>query len=94
MSCVRLCPLKENAGLAVSEDLGPAALLVISKVAIKASLLKPHRNNNPEGSGLMDGSASTIHQSNHPPIQSFECYEKQTIVAACRTRDRIDCFGC
>ena len=48
MSCVRLCPLKENAGLAVSEDLGPAALLAISKVAIKASLLKPHRNNNPE----------------------------------------------
>ena len=72
MSCVRLCPLKENAGLAVSEDLGPAALLAISKVAIKASLLKPHRNNNPGNriDGWLKSHSSinpTIHKSNHPP---------------------------
>ncbi len=48
MSCVRLRLLQDNAAPTVPEGLGSVTLLVISKVASKASLLKPLRNNNAE----------------------------------------------
>ena len=48
MSCVRLRLRPDNMALAVPVDLDSVGRLASSKVAIKASLLKPHRNNNPE----------------------------------------------
>ena len=75
MSCVHPRLLKDNAALAVPEDLASVGLLAIGKVAIKPSrLLKArHLNNKPLGQGIHGCIHSSIDPSIYQSINPLIC---------------------